>query len=171
MYSDIVYYCILIVFCIVGLRVLHGLINLDQSINQSINLTKGTSFLTRVTRSGFFYYNKLINFSQYLFIFHWLPEGLQVFFKVLSVYTRYTLSVPPYQPSSTGSGSVLGVTAIDSKCQLLENIQNISTYTVHIDMSCTLSSIWHFKLMAVTRFPGPRLVAPHLASAFVLWYR
>ena len=45
MYSYIVYYCILIVFCIVGLRVLHGLINLDESINQSINLSDERNFV------------------------------------------------------------------------------------------------------------------------------
>ena len=37
MYSYYVYYCILVVFCILGLKVLHGLIN--QSINQSISLS------------------------------------------------------------------------------------------------------------------------------------
>ena len=35
-YIYIVYYCILIVFCIIDLRVFHGLININQSINQSI---------------------------------------------------------------------------------------------------------------------------------------
>ena len=38
MYIYIVYYCILVVFCIVDLKVLHGLRNLNQSINQSIFL-------------------------------------------------------------------------------------------------------------------------------------
>ena len=33
MYIYIVYYCILIVFCIIGLRVFHGLININQSID------------------------------------------------------------------------------------------------------------------------------------------
>ena len=37
MYSYYVYYCILVVFCILGLKVLHGLIN--QSINQSLSLS------------------------------------------------------------------------------------------------------------------------------------
>ena len=41
MYSHYLYYCILVVFCILGLKVLHGLIN--QSINQSINLSLSLS--------------------------------------------------------------------------------------------------------------------------------
>ena len=39
------------------------------------------------------------------------PKGCKFFwkvFKVLSFYTHYTSSVPPYQPLSTGSGSILG---------------------------------------------------------------
>ena len=40
MYSYYVYYCILVVFCFLGLKVLHGLIN--QSINHSINLSHRT---------------------------------------------------------------------------------------------------------------------------------
>ena len=47
MYSYIVYYCILIVFCIVGLRVLHGLINLNQSNSEEIasSLASTSAFL------------------------------------------------------------------------------------------------------------------------------
>ena len=48
--------------------------------------------------------------NMYVCILHWLPDGLQVFWKVLS-YTNYTLSVPPYQPLSTGSASILGAGA------------------------------------------------------------
>ena len=47
----------------------------------------------------------------YVCIFHWFPEGLQVFFKVLSFCTHSTLSVLPYQPLSTSSGSILGARA------------------------------------------------------------
>ena len=36
------------------------------------------------------------------------PKGCKFFWKVLSFCTHYTLSVPPYQPLSTGSGSILG---------------------------------------------------------------
>ena len=39
------------------------------------------------------------------------PKGCKFFWKVLSFYTHYTLSVPPYQPLSTGSGSILGAGA------------------------------------------------------------
>ena len=35
------------------------------------------------------------------------PKGCKFFWKVLSFYTRYTLSVPPYQRLSTGSGLIL----------------------------------------------------------------
>ena len=38
MYIYIVYYCILIVFCNIGLRVFHGLMNINQSINLSLSL-------------------------------------------------------------------------------------------------------------------------------------
>ena len=31
------------------------------------------------------------------------------------------------------------MTAIDSKCQILESVQNISIYTVYTDIFCTLS--------------------------------
>ena len=53
------YYCILIVFCTVGLRVLHGLMNLNQS-NQSISLSNERNFVSypcHTTRSGFFSYS------------------------------------------------------------------------------------------------------------------
>ena len=39
------------------------------------------------------------------------PKGCKFFWKVLSFYTHYTVSVPPYQPLSTGSGSILGAGA------------------------------------------------------------
>ena len=39
------------------------------------------------------------------------PKGCKFFWKLLSFYTHYTLSVPPYQPLSTGSGSILGAGA------------------------------------------------------------
>ena len=42
----------------------------------------------------------------------WTPRRVASFFvKVLSFYTHYTLSVPPCQPLSTGSGSILGAGA------------------------------------------------------------
>ena len=40
------------------------------------------------------------------------PKGCKFFWKVLSFYIHYTLLVPPYQPLSTGSGSILGAGAI-----------------------------------------------------------
>ena len=39
------------------------------------------------------------------------PKGCKFFWKVLSFYIHYTLSVPPCQPLSTGSGSILGAGA------------------------------------------------------------
>ena len=48
MYIYIVYYCILIVFCIIGLRVFHGLMNINHSINQSISLNITPNFHLRV---------------------------------------------------------------------------------------------------------------------------
>ena len=40
------------------------------------------------------------------------PRRVAIFFlKVISFYTHYTLSVPPYQPLSTGSDSILGAGA------------------------------------------------------------
>ena len=36
------------------------------------------------------------------------PKGYEFFWMVLSFYIHYTLSVPPEQPLSTGSGSILG---------------------------------------------------------------
>ena len=39
------------------------------------------------------------------------PKGCNFFWKVLSFYTHYTSSVLPYQPLSTGSGSILGAGA------------------------------------------------------------
>ena len=39
MYIYIVYYCVLIVFCIIGLRVFHGLININQSLSLSLSLS------------------------------------------------------------------------------------------------------------------------------------
>ena len=57
MYIYIVYYCILVVFCIVGLKVLHGLINLNQSINQSIN-----SFSLSLSLSFYFSSNVFLKY-------------------------------------------------------------------------------------------------------------
>ena len=40
------------------------------------------------------------------------PRRVASFFgKVISFYIHYTLSVPPYQPLSTGSGSIIGAGA------------------------------------------------------------
>ena len=39
------------------------------------------------------------------------PKGCKLFWKVISFHTHYTLSVPPYQPLSTGSSSILGAGA------------------------------------------------------------
>ena len=36
------------------------------------------------------------------------PKGCKFFWKVLFFCTHYTLSLPPYRPMSTGSGSILG---------------------------------------------------------------
>ena len=35
------------------------------------------------------------------------PKGCKFFWKVCSIHTHYTLSVPPYRTLSTGSGSIL----------------------------------------------------------------
>ena len=44
----------------------------------------------------------------------------------------------------------LCVTAIKTKCQIVESVQNMSIYTVYIDIFCTLSIIWHFVSKTVT---------------------
>ena len=48
---------------------------------------------------------------------------------------------------SVGNGN-LCVTAIETKCQIVESVQNMSIYIVYI--FCTLSIIWHFVSKTVT---------------------
>ena len=40
------------------------------------------------------------------------------------------------------------VTTIESKCQIVENVQNINIYPVCIDIFWTLSTIWHCHMQA-----------------------
>ena len=53
----------------------------------------------------------VINYDCCMYINIDSPKVCKFFWKVLSFYTLYTLSVPPYQPLSTGSGSILGAGA------------------------------------------------------------
>ena len=53
----------------------------------------------------------ILHGMMYVCILYSLPEGLQFFWKVLSFYTHYNLSLLPYQPLSTSPGSILGTGA------------------------------------------------------------
>ena len=57
------------------------------------------------------YKNIVRAWELYMYINIDSSKGCKFFWKVLSFYTHYHLSVPPYQQLSTGSGSILGAGA------------------------------------------------------------
>ena len=85
------------------------------------------------------------------------------FWKVFSFYTHYTLPVPPYQPLSTGSGSILGVGA--SRASLGINIGQTAIVVVRTLYIWSYVSVrlygWDFGLGSQTRDMIPVFWSPH----------